>query len=92
MGHNLADGSADCRRACDTDRQNSGSWPKKMRAPPVFQRFDSVERGPHRLAIVDVARQPSLAQGLAEIVSVSGEHDLAAVEAQPRDWCPEVWP
>jgi hypothetical protein len=41
---------------------------------------------------VDVARQPSLAQGLAEIVSVSGEHDLAAVEAQPRDWCPEVWP
>jgi hypothetical protein len=33
---------------------------------------------------VDVARQPSLAEGLAEIASVSGEHDLAAVEPNPQ--------
>jgi hypothetical protein len=33
---------------------------------------------------VDVARRPSRAQALAEIASVSGKHDLAAVEPNPQ--------
>jgi hypothetical protein len=32
LGHRIAAG------ACGTDRQNLGSWPKKMRAPPFSSR------------------------------------------------------
>jgi hypothetical protein len=37
-----------------------------------------------RLAVVHVARQAALAQGLAEVAGVRRQHDLATVEAQPQ--------
>jgi hypothetical protein len=48
--------------ACGSVRQNTGSWPKKMRAPlcssvPTFQRLQPIKRSQHRLAPVHVTRQ-----------------------------------
>ena len=68
--------------ACGTVAQNSGSWPKKMRAPAGFERREAVERGVHLLVVEGEARQAALAQGAAEIAAVGGQHDFARGQPQ----------
>ena len=60
--------------------------------PTAFQRLQPVKRGEHRLAVVHIARQAAVAQGLAEIAGVRREHDLAAVELQAQRLVPRRVP
>ena len=54
----------------------------------IFQRFEPIERGQHRLTVGHIARQSPLAQGPAEIAGISGKDDFAAVEPQPERLVP----
>jgi len=56
--------------------------------PAPFQPLQSVKGGQHRLAVVHVARQAALAEGLTEVAGVGGEHDLTAIEPQPKRLVP----
>src|SRR5580704_19346757 len=49
--------------------------------PALLQRFETVERRQHLLAVIDKARQATLAQGAAEVAGVARQHDLALVGA-----------
>ena len=75
---------------CDRDRCLRYRVPElrvvaeKDASPAPFQRLQSVKRGQHRLAIVHVARQASLAEGLTEVAGVRGKDDLTAIEPQPK--------
>jgi hypothetical protein len=56
-----------------------GVMSEKDPRPAPFQPFQSVKGGQHRLAVVHVARQAALAEGLTEVAGVGGEHDLTAI-------------
>ena len=61
---------------------------EKDPSPAPFQRRQPVKRGQHRLAVVLVARQAALAEGPTKVAGISGEHDLAAIELQPKGLVP----
>jgi hypothetical protein len=65
---------------------------KRCEPRPVPQRLQPIKRGQHRLAVVHVARQAALAEGLTEVTGVRGEHDLAGVEPQPKRLVPRRVP
>ena len=52
-----------------------------MRAAP-FQRLQPVKRSQHHLAVVHVARQTALVEGLAEVAGVGCEYDLSVAVAK----------
>ena len=52
---------------------------KDARSAP-FQRLQPVKRGQHCLAVVYVARQTALAEGLTKIAGVGGEYGFAVIE------------
>src|SRR5438477_5857133 len=54
---------------------------EEQRRAALFQRLQPVERGQHRLAVIDEARQPSFTQRAAEVAGVAGEDDGALVGA-----------
>src|SRR6202047_2594462 len=66
--------------------------PEKDPSAAPFQSLQPVKRGQHRLAVVHVARQASLAEGLTEVAGVRGEHDLTAIEPQPKGLVPRRVP
>ena len=68
--------------------QNSGSWPKKMRAPPRSSASSRSSEASIASRSYTIARQAPLAQGLAEIAGIGGEHDVAAVEPHPQRLVP----
>ena len=45
--------------------------------PALLQRFEAVERRQHLLAVIDEARQATLAQGAAEVAGVTRERTLS---------------
>src|SRR5438067_956701 len=79
---------------CDRDRCLRYRLPElrvmaeKDVRPAPFQRLQPVKGGQHRLAVVHVARESALAEGLTEIASVRCEHDLTAIEPQPKRLMP----
>jgi NAD(P)-dependent dehydrogenase (short-subunit alcohol dehydrogenase family) len=54
-------------------------------APALLQRLQAIERRQHLFAVVDEARQPSLAQRAAEVAGVARDHDLLAVKLDVTD-------
>src|ERR1700746_2906725 len=65
---------------------------EKDASPAPFQRLQPVKRVQHRLAVVHVARQATLAEGLTEVAGVRSEHDLHAIEPQPKGLVPRRVP
>ena len=47
---------------------------------PSFQRSEPLERGQHRLSVVNQTRQSPLAQRAAEVAGIRGQDDLATIE------------
>ena len=65
---------------------------EKDASPAPFQRLQAIKRGQHRLAVVHVAWQAALAEGLTEVAGVRGEHDLTAIKPQPKGLVPRRVP
>ena len=65
---------------------------RKRCEPRPVQRLQSIKRGQHRLAVVHVARQAALAEGLTEVAGIRGEHDLTAIKPQPKGLVPRRVP
>ena len=83
---------------CDRDRCLRYRAPElrvvaeKDASPAPFQRLQPVERGQHGVAVVHVAGQAALAEGLTKVAGVRCEHDLTVIKPQPKGLVPRRVP
>jgi hypothetical protein len=83
---------------CDRDRRLRHRVPElwivaeKDARPAPLQRLQSVKRGEHRLAVIHVTRQAAFAKGLTEVAGIRSQHDLTAIESQPKGLVPRRVP
>ena len=73
-------------------RDRKKGEPRSVPAPPAGQARLASPRGRSCLAVVQVARQAALAEGLTKVAGVRGEHDFTVIEPQPKRLVPRCVP